>query len=107
MRFYWKKQIVLFCIYFMSFCFYSDNLIQSNWTTSHIFMYDLIKKVNHPQVGVNFNLYHWLKVEKDKDYQIPICENISKNFTVTTNGSSDKGSIKSLDQGFFDKWLGK
>ena len=80
----------------------------NDWTESLIHVLEIVKKANHPRVGANFNLCHWLKVDGDKDYQPILRENAQKIFAVTINGAqigSDAwtgGLIQPLDRGDFD-----
>lgn len=80
----------------------------NDWTESVIFALEVVRKVNHPQVGGNFNLCHWLKVDGDKDYRPILRENASKIFAVTINGAKlgsetwTNGLIQPLDRGDFD-----
>jgi sugar phosphate isomerase/epimerase len=63
----------------------------------------LIEKVNRRNVGVSFNLYHWLKAEHSlRDIEQTIKKVSPFLFVVTINGSSDAGSIDTLDRGTFD-----
>ena len=79
-----------------------------DWTESLLYALQVVKKVDHPQVGVNFNLCHWLKVDGDKDYRTVLRENAAKIFVVTINGAQlgsnnwTDGLIQSLDRGDFD-----
>lgn len=79
-----------------------------DWTESLLFALKVINQVNHPQVGVNFNLCHWLMIDGDKDYRPVLRENASKIFAVTLNGAQKgtktwtNGLIQPLDQGDFD-----
>jgi len=79
-----------------------------DWTQSLLFALEVIKKVNHPQVGVNFNLCHWLRIDGDKDYRPVLRDNASKIFVATINGAQlgtktwTNGLIQPLDQGDFD-----
>lgn len=79
-----------------------------NWTESVFFALKIVDKVNHPNVGVNFNLCHWLKVDGDKDYRPLLRQHASKIFAVTINGAKlgsttwTDGLIQPLDQGDFD-----
>ena len=79
-----------------------------DWTESLIYTLEIVKKVNHPQVGANFNLCHWLKVDGDKDYQSLLRNNASHIFAVTINGAQTgtdtwaNGLIQPLDRGDFD-----
>ena len=80
----------------------------NDWTESLLFSLDVVKKVDHPQVGVNFNLCHWLKIDGDKSYERVLRANADKVFAVTINGAqcdSDTwtdGLIQPLDAGDFD-----
>jgi len=68
----------------------------------------VVKRVNHPHVGVNFNLCHWLKVDGQKDYRPVLRQNAAKIFAVTINGAQlgsqtwTNGLIQPLDRGDFD-----
>ena len=78
------------------------------WSESVAFCVEVVKKVNHPQVGFNFNLCHWLKVEGDKDYRPLLQANGDKLFCVTICGAEvgspnwTNGLILPLDRGDFD-----
>ncbi|MCX7827067.1 MAG: sugar phosphate isomerase/epimerase, partial [Verrucomicrobiae bacterium] len=80
----------------------------NNWTERVPFGLEVVKALNHPAVGANFNLCHWLKVEGDKDYRPLLRENVAKIFTVTINGAQrdaktwTNGLIQPLDKGDFD-----
>jgi len=80
----------------------------SDWTESLRFALDVVKQANHPQVGVNFNLCHWLKVEGDKPYEPVLRGAADKIFAVTINGAQrgadtwTHGLIQPLDRGDFD-----
>lgn len=64
------------------------------------------KKVDRPNVGVTFNLCHWLKVD-GKDFEARLKAALPHLFVVTINGA-DAGStdwkklIQPLDSGSFD-----
>jgi len=79
-----------------------------DWTASLIYALQVVKKADHPHVGVNFNLCHWLMVDGDKDYRPVLRENADKIFAVTINGAKlgsktwTNGLIQPLDQGDFD-----
>ena len=79
-----------------------------DWTASLLFALAVVKQADHPQVGVNFNLCHWLMVDGDKDYQPVLRENAARIFAVTINGAKlgsktwTNGLIQPLDQGDFD-----
>ncbi len=80
----------------------------SCWNESVPFNIELAKKVHHPQVGYNFNVCHWLKVEGNKDYRPLLKANPDKLFCVTLCGAQigaktwTNGLIQPLDQGDFD-----
>jgi len=79
-----------------------------DWTESLLFALRVVKKVDHPQVGANFNLCHWLMVDGEKDYRPVLRENAARIFAVTINGAKlgsktwTNGLIQPLDQGDFD-----
>ena len=80
----------------------------NDWTESLIYALEIVKKTNHPRVGANFNLCHWLKIDGDKDYRAVLRDNAQRIFAVTINGAqlgSDAwtgGLIQPLDRGDFD-----
>jgi len=80
----------------------------NDWTESLLFALEVVKRVNHPHVGVNFNLCHWLKVDGQKDYRPVLRQNAAKIFAVTINGAQlgsqtwTNGLIQPLDRGDFD-----
>jgi len=80
----------------------------NDWTESLLFALKLVKQVDHPNVGANFNLCHWLKVDGDKDHRIVLRENANRIFAVTINGAQvdaeawTGGLIQPLDRGDFD-----
>jgi sugar phosphate isomerase/epimerase len=68
------------------------------------------KKVDRPNVGVMFNLCHWLKAEDEKDLKAQLQAALPRLFAVSINGS-DRGAdlragkgqwIVPLDTGEFD-----
>ena len=79
-----------------------------DWTESLPFVIDLVHKADHPQVGFNFNLCHWLKVSSEQDYRPLLREHVGKLFVVTINGATQgasewtNGLIRPLDEGDFD-----
>jgi len=62
------------------------------------------KKVNRRNVGVYFNLYHWLKVDEEENMEPLMKLALPYLFVVTINGSSPKGTIETLDRGSFDNY---
>jgi sugar phosphate isomerase/epimerase len=79
-----------------------------NWAESLPFIVDVVRRADHPQVGFNFNLCHWLKVDGARDYRPLLREHADKLFVVTINGASTgaaawtNGLIRPLDEGDFD-----
>ena len=72
----------------------------------------IAQKVNRRNVGVTFNLCHWLKVEGDVDYRPILKKSIPYLFQVTTNGAESGDTknmewgklIQTLDKGSFDNY---
>ncbi|MBI1373533.1 MAG: TIM barrel protein [Phycisphaera sp.] len=67
---------------------------------------DLIDKVNHPNLGVMFNLCHYLRGEKAGDLEATLDKAAPHLFAVSTCGADTTGKgwgdlIKPLDQGDF------
>lgn len=79
-----------------------------NWTESLPFVLEVVRQTNHPRVGYNFNLCHWLKVDGTRDYRPLLRENADKLFVVTVNGATigaeawTNGLIRPLDEGDFN-----
>ena len=80
----------------------------NNWTESLPFIIEVMRKVNHPAVGFNFNLYHWLKVNGNADYKPLLRENAAKLQAVIICGAQlgtttwTDGLIQPLDKGDFN-----
>jgi len=80
----------------------------NTWAESVPNNIELVRKVDHPKVGYNFNLCHWVKVEGDKDPRPLLRKNADKLFVVTICGSQigapawTNGLIQPLDKGDFD-----
>ena len=69
-------------------------------------------KVDRPNVGVMFNLCHWLRVSKDRDYKSRLAKAMPRLWAVSINGADefdDKPGwahyIQPLDKGSFDVGL--
>ena len=62
------------------------------------------KKVNRRNVGVYFNLYHWLKVDEEENMEPLMKLALPYLFVATINGSSQSGTIETLDRGSFDNY---
>ena len=72
----------------------------------------IVNKVDRKNVGVSFNLCHWLKLEGDANMESLIAEAMPKLFLVSINGA-DRGDtramgwdrlIRTLDRGNFDTY---
>lgn len=80
----------------------------NNWTESLLFALQVVEKVDHPRVGFNFNLCHWLKVDGDTDYRPVLRKHADKLFAVLINGAQrdadtwTRGLIQPLDRGDFN-----
>ncbi|MBC7362970.1 MAG: sugar phosphate isomerase/epimerase [Candidatus Aminicenantes bacterium] len=66
-------------------------------------------KVNRPNVGVMFNLCHWLRVSKGHDYRTRLQQALHRLMAVSINGADEYDDqpgwsryIQPLDQGSFD-----
>ncbi|HWH70044.1 MAG TPA: TIM barrel protein, partial [Candidatus Sulfotelmatobacter sp.] len=66
-------------------------------------------KVNCPNVGVMFNLCHWLRVDKSRDYRPLLKEALPRLWAISLNGADDfdekpgwERYIQPLDKGSFD-----
>lgn len=67
----------------------------------------LAKEADRPNVGVTFNLCHWLSVAKDQDVRAAIEKALPKLYVVTINGADKDGRgwdelIQTLDRGTYD-----
>ncbi|WP_407699819.1 sugar phosphate isomerase/epimerase family protein [Stieleria sedimenti] len=67
---------------------------------------ELIKRVNHPNLGVMFNLCHFLKGEEAEDLETVLENAGSRLFAISTSGANLGGQdwgelIQRLDQGDF------
>ena len=65
------------------------------------------EKVNRPNVGVTFNLCHWLRVSQNRDAKAVIEKAMPRLFVVSVNGADTDGKdwktlIQTLDHGTFD-----
>ncbi|MCH5374303.1 MAG: sugar phosphate isomerase/epimerase, partial [Planctomycetes bacterium] len=80
----------------------------ADWAESLPFALEVVDRVNHPQVGANFNLCHWLKIEGNRDFQPVLRQHAKKIFAVTINGAQPgaaawtNGLIQPLGCGDFD-----
>jgi len=67
------------------------------------------EKVNRPNVGVMFNLCHWLRVDKSRDYKPLLKQAMPRLWAVSINGADNFDEkpgwsryIQPLDMGTFD-----
>lgn len=79
-----------------------------DWTASLLHTLQVVEKTNHPRVGANFNLCHWLNVDGQQKYEPVLRRHAAKIFAVTINGAQlgsktwTNGLIQPLDRGDFD-----
>ena len=66
-------------------------------------------KVDRPNVGVMFNLCHWLKVDKQRDYKPLLEKAMPRLWAISLNGADERSTaadwsqyIQPLDKGNFD-----
>lgn len=66
-------------------------------------------QVNRPNVGIMFNLCHWLRVDKQRDYARLLQQAMPRLWAVSINGADDHDEkpgwdryIQPLDKGSFD-----
>jgi sugar phosphate isomerase/epimerase len=66
-------------------------------------------KVDRPNVGVMFNLCHWLRVDKSRDYRPLLKQAMPRLWAISINGADDfdekpgwERYIQPLDKGSFD-----
>ncbi|MHC4463068.1 MAG: family 16 glycoside hydrolase [Planctomycetota bacterium] len=69
----------------------------------------VVKKVNRKNVGVTFNLCHWLMVDNEKNMKPLIKSAMPHLFVVSINGADSGGKnwkqlIQTLDRGSFDNY---
>jgi sugar phosphate isomerase/epimerase/tRNA A-37 threonylcarbamoyl transferase component Bud32 len=78
-----------------------------DWTSSFLFALQLVQMTDRPNVGVAFNVCHWLMVDDDKDFRPVLRSNAGRIFAVTINGAQ-RGTkswstlVQPLDKGDFD-----
>ncbi len=81
----------------------------NNWLERFEDCIRVADKVNEPNVGVMFNLCHWLRVGKDRNYQALLEKGLPRLYAVSLNGADefdDKPGwsryIQPLGSGSFD-----
>ena len=82
---------------------------QSSWVERIEDSIRVADKVNRPNVGLMFNLCHWLRVDQQRDYQPLLKQALPRLWAVSINGADefdDKPGwdryIQPLDKGSFD-----
>ena len=80
-----------------------------NWTETIEDCIRVADKVDRPEVGVMFNLCHWLRVSKDRDYATRLKKAMPRLMAVSINGADEWDSqpgwakyIQPLGRGSFD-----
>jgi sugar phosphate isomerase/epimerase len=80
----------------------------NDWAEKAEFAAAVAERVNHPRVGLMFNLCHWLRVEGDRDMPSFLRAHIRRVFSVSINGATlgttewTNGLVRPLDEGDFD-----
>ena len=69
---------------------------------------DLVQKVGHPNLGIMFNLCHFLKNEKPETMQAVLTQAAPHLFSISTAGADKQGTnwgtlIQTLDRGTFQQ----
>ena len=81
----------------------------SNWVERIEDAIRVAEKVDRPNVGVMFNLCHWLRVDKQRDYKPLLKQAMPRLWAVSINGADELDDkpgwgryIQPLDKGSFD-----
>jgi sugar phosphate isomerase/epimerase len=82
---------------------------QNSWVERIEDAVRVAEKVNRPNVGVMFNLCHWLRVDKSRDYRPLLKQAMPRLWAISINGADDFDEkpgwgryIQPLDKGTFD-----
>ena len=62
----------------------------------------IARKADRKNLGICFNLYHWLRTDKERNLESLVAASMPYLFLVTINGTSPEGSMETLDQGSYD-----
>jgi len=62
----------------------------------------IVKKADRKNLGICFNLYHWLRTDKERNLDPLVAAAMPHLFLVTINGTSPEGSMETLDRGSYD-----
>ena len=61
----------------------------------------IAKKADRNNLGICFNLYHWLRTDKKHNLEPLVAASRPYLFLVTINGTSPQGSMETLDRGSY------
>jgi sugar phosphate isomerase/epimerase len=82
---------------------------QNSWVERIEDSIRVAEKVDRPNVGVMFNLCHWLRVDPQRDYKPLLQRALPRLWAVSLNGADERSDqpgwehyIQPLDQGSFD-----
>jgi sugar phosphate isomerase/epimerase len=82
---------------------------QKNWVERIEDAIRVADQVERPNVGVMFNLCHWLRVDPSRDYRPLLRRAMPRLWAVSINGADERDDqpnwkryIQPLDQGSFD-----
>ncbi len=73
-----------------------------NWSERIEDAVRIAKKADRENLGICFNLYHWLRTDKKRDLKPLVEQALPCLFLVTINGTSPEGSMETLDRGAYD-----
>ncbi|MBC8871272.1 MAG: sugar phosphate isomerase/epimerase [Planctomycetes bacterium] len=62
----------------------------------------IAQKTDRENLGICFNLYHWLRTDQERKLEPLVAASMSRLFLVTINGTSPEGSMEALDRGAYD-----
>lgn len=62
----------------------------------------IARKADRKNLGICFNLYHWLRTDKERKLDPLAAASMPHLFLVTINGTSPEGSMETLDRGSYD-----
>jgi len=62
----------------------------------------IAQKTDRENLGICFNLYHWLKTDQERKLEPLVAASMPRLFLVTINGTSPEGSMETLDRGSYD-----
>jgi len=62
----------------------------------------IAEKADRENLGICFNLYHWLRTDRQRHLDRLVAITMPRLFLVTINGTSPEGSMETLDRGAYD-----